>query len=301
MASITYIDGDWHDGNVPVIGATSHAIWLGSIVFDGARAFESVTPDLDRHCERVVNSACNLHLKSPLTAGEIMEIGLNGVRRFGPDAEVYIRPMLYADAGTGLLAPDPDSTRFVLTVFDAPMPTGEGFSTCLSPFRRPNSETAPTDAKASCHYPNSSRAIVDARNRGFQNPVMRDSMGHVAEFATANIWIGKDGVAVTPIPNDSFLNGITRQRLIALMRADGIEVQERTVQVAELHDVDEIFNSGNYGKVQPVTWFEDRKLQPGPDLPPGARVVLGFRTFGLKIAHGQCWTLLKLKQSNYRA
>lgn len=264
MASITYIDGDWHEGNVPVIGATSHAIWLGSIAFDGARAFENVTPDLDRHCERVVNSARSLHLESPLTAGEIMEIGLDGVRRFGPDAEVYIRPMLYADAGVGLLAPDPESTRFVLTVFDAPMPDGAGFSSCLSPFRRPTAETAPTDAKASCHYPNSSRAIVDARNRGFQNPVMCDAMGHVAEFATANIWIAKDGVAITPVPNESFLNGITRQRLIKLMRDDGIEVQERTVQVSELLEADEIFNSGNYGKVQPVTRFEDRKLQPGP-------------------------------------
>lgn len=264
MASITYIDGDWHEGNVPVIGATSHAIWLGSIAFDGARAFENVTPDLDRHCERVINSARSLHLQSPLTAGEIMEIGLDGVRRFGPDAEVYIRPMLYADAGVGLLAPDPESTRFVLTVFDAPMPDGGGFSSCLSPFRRPTAETAPTDAKASCHYPNSSRAIVDARNRGFQNPVMCDAMGHVAEFATANIWIAKDGVAITPVPNESFLNGITRQRLIKLMRDDGIEVQERTMQVSELLDADEIFNSGNYGKVQPVTRFEDRKLQPGP-------------------------------------
>lgn len=264
MAALTYIDGDWHEGNVPVIGATSHAIWLSSIVFDGARAFENVTPDLDRHCERVVNSARAFHLNPTLTAGEIMEIGLDGVNRFGPDAEVYIRPMFYADAGSGLLAPDPDSTRFVLTVFDAPMPTQEGFSCCLSAFRRPGPETAPTEAKASCHYPNSSRAIIDARDRGFQNPVMCDSLGHVAEFATSNIWLARDGVAITPIPNGSLLNGITRQRLIALLRADGIEVQERTVEVRELYEADEIFNSGNYGKVQPVTRFEDRKLQPGP-------------------------------------
>lgn len=264
MASITYIDGDWHDGNVPVIGATSHAIWLGSIVFDGARAFENVTPDIDLHCERVVNSARNMHMESPLSGEEIKEIALEGVRRFGPDAEVYIRPMLYADAAIGLLVPEPESTRFVLTVFDAPMPDGTGFATCLSPYRRPNSETAPTDAKASCHYPNSSRAIIEAQNRGFENPVMCDSLGHVAEFATANTWIVKDGVAITPIPNGSFVNGLTRQRLIGLMREDGIKVQERTVQVSELHEADEIFSSGNYGKVQPVTQFEDRKLELGP-------------------------------------
>ena len=263
MTALTFIDGDWHDGNVPIIGATSHAIWLGSIVFDGARAFENVTPDLDRHCQRVVNSARSLHLEPPITSDEIKEIGLDGVRRFGPDAEVYIRPMLYADAGSGLLVPDPASTRFVLTVFDAPMPKGEGFSACLSPFRRPNPETAPTEAKAPCHYPNSSRAIIDAHDRGFQNPVMCDSMGHVAEFATANIWIVKDSIAITPTPNGTFLNGITRQRLMTLMRDDAIEVQERTVQVAELYDADEIFNSGNYGKIQPVTQFEERKLQPG--------------------------------------
>jgi branched-chain amino acid aminotransferase len=86
----------------------------------------------------------------------------------------------------------------------------------------------------------------------------------VAEFATANIWIVRDGVAITPVPNGSFLNGITRQRLLGLMRDEGIEVQERTVTVSELHAADEIFNSGNYGKVQPVTKFEDRVLEPGP-------------------------------------
>jgi branched-chain amino acid aminotransferase len=264
LAALTYIDGDWHEGNVPVIGATSHAIWLGSIVFDGARAFENVTPDLDIHCQRVVNSAEAMHLNSPVSAGEIMEIGLQGVRRFGPDSELYIRPMLYADTGIDLIAPDPDSTRFVLTVFDSPMAKGGGFATCLSPYRRPNYETSPTDAKSPCHYPNSSRAIIDARQRGFQNPVMLDTLGHVAEFATANIWIVRDGVAITPVPNGSFLNGITRQRLLGLMRDEGIEVQERTVTVSELHAADEIFNSGNYGKVQPVTKFEDRVLEPGP-------------------------------------
>lgn len=264
MAAKTFIDGDWHDGNVPVIGATSHAIWLGSIAFDGARAFEGVTPDLDRHCQRAVNSARAMHLESPLSAEEIEEVARDGIARFGDGAELYIRPMLYADSGMGLLAPDPASTRFVLTVFDAPMPTGDGFSCCLSPYRRPGPETAPTDAKASCHYPNSSRAIIDARERGFMNPVMCDSLGHVAEFATANIWIVRDGVAITPVPNGSFLNGITRQRLIGLLREDGIEVEERTVHTAELLEADEIFNSGNYGKVQPVTRYEDRQLQAGP-------------------------------------
>jgi len=264
MASWTYVDGDWVAGNVPLIGADTHAIWLGSIAFDGARAFEGVIPDLDRHCQRLVNSATALSMKASLSAGEIEEIALDGVKRFAPDSALYIRPMFWAESALDLLVPNPDDTRFALTLFEAAMPKGAGFSCCLSSYRRPGPESSPTDAKASCHYPNSARAIIEARRRGFQNPVMRDALGHIAEFASANIWIVRDGVAITPVPNGSFLNGITRQRMIELLRAAGIHVVERTVGVDELLVADEIFNTGNYGKVQPVIRYEDRELQPGP-------------------------------------
>ncbi|NNE82498.1 MAG: branched-chain amino acid aminotransferase [Alphaproteobacteria bacterium] len=264
MVSQTYIDGDWIEGNVPLIGADSHAIWLGSITFDGARAFEGVTPDLDRHCQRLINSTKVMNMEPMLSAGEIEELALDGIKQFAPGSALYIRPMFWADAALDVLVPDPESTKFALTIFEAAMPTGAGFSCCLSNYRRPGPESAPTDAKASCHYPNSSRALVEARKRGYQNPVMRDGLGHVAEFATSNIWIVKDGIAITPVPNGSFLNGITRQRLIELMRADGMQVEERTVRVEDLMTADEIFNTGNYGKVQPVIRYEDRDLQPGP-------------------------------------
>ena len=263
MASRTYIDGDWMDGNVPIIGADSHAIWLGSITFDGARTFEGVTPDLDSHCHRLVKSTKVMNMEPSLSAGEIEEIALEGIKKFSPDSALYIRPMFWADSALDVVIPDPESTKFALTIFEATMPDNTGFSCSLSPYRRPGPETAPTNAKASCHYPNSSRALIEARKRGFQNPVLCDSSGHIAEFATSNIWIVKDGIAITPIPNGSFLNGITRQRLIALMRTDGITVIERTIKPEELETADEIFSTGNYGKVQPVNRYENRKIQPG--------------------------------------
>ncbi|MEK9660526.1 MAG: branched-chain amino acid aminotransferase, partial [Alphaproteobacteria bacterium] len=175
-----------------------------------------------------------------------------------------IRPMFFAESSIGLVLPDPDSTRFALVLHDAPMPDAAGFASCLSPFRRPGEETAPTGAKASCHYPNSGRALADARARGFGYPLMLDALGHVAEFATSNVWIVRDGVAITPIANGSFLAGITRRRLIELLRNDGIEVVEKTVDIDEVRTAEEIFSSGNYGKVQPVIRFEERDLQPGP-------------------------------------
>ena len=265
MAALTWIDGAWHEGNPKIIGATAHAAWLGSIAFDGARTFDGVTPDLDRHCQRVVRSCRLLGLNPNKTVDEVIEIARDGVRRYPADAELYIRPMFFAGASAGVIMPDPDSTEFVTTITEAPMPDGiEGFSATLSPLRRPAPDTAPTDAKASCLYPNGVRALMEAQKRGFRNAVMCDQIGNVSEFASANIWLVRDGVAITPAPNGTLLNGITRQRLIGLLRADGVEVVERSVRPEELLDADEIFSSGNYSKVSPVTRYEDRDLQPGP-------------------------------------
>ena len=155
MASRTYIDGDWMEGNVPIIGADSHAIWLGSITFDGARTFEGVTPDLDSHCHRLVKSTKVMNMEPSLSAGEIEEIALEGIKKFSPDSALYIRPMFWADSALDVVIPDPESTKFALTIFEATMPDNTGFSCSLSPYRRPGPETAPTNAKASCHYPNS--------------------------------------------------------------------------------------------------------------------------------------------------
>jgi branched-chain amino acid aminotransferase len=262
MASWTYIDGEWHPGNPPILGPMTHAMWLASLVFDGARAFEGTTPDLDRHCARVVASAKALNLGPMLTPGEIEDVAREGIGHFPEGAALYIRPMFWAEEG--FIGGDPDTTRFALSVYDLAMPSAEGFSAGLSRFRRPSPESAPTDAKAACHYPNSGRAIAELQARGFDNAVMLDPLGNVAEFASANLFFAKDGVVVTPEPNRTFLNGITRQRVIRLLRQSGVEVHERVVTPEELLTADEIFATGNYGKVQSVRRYERHELRPGP-------------------------------------
>ena len=122
---------------------------------------------------------------------------------------------------------------------------------------------APTDAKASCLYPNASRALREATQKGFDNAVLRDPLNNVAELATANLFLAKDGVVHTPVPNGTFLNGVTRQRVISLLREDNIEVQERTVTIADLESADEMFASGNHAKVQPIIRYENRDMQAG--------------------------------------
>jgi len=170
-----------------------------------------------------------------------------------------------AKGGAGPITVDPDSTQFLLCIYVAPMRAGTPLTLglCRS-IRRPTPESAPTDAKASCLYPNSSRGVAEMSKRGFQNGVVLDAVGNVAETCSSNIFLAKDGVVATPIPNGTFLAGITRNRTVKLLRNAGLRVDERTITTAELDDADEIFTTGNAGKVQPVSRYESRDLQPGP-------------------------------------
>lgn len=261
----TFFDGRWHEGNVPLWGARTHAIWLGSSVFDGARVFEGVAPDLDLHCARVNASAKTMYLKPNVSVDEMVGLTREGMTKFAKDVTLYVRPMYWAERpGPMALAPDPDSTRFALTLYDAPMRRPDGFSITLSPFRRPTWDTAPVDAKAGCLYPNNARALFEAKSRGFDNAIVCDVAGNVAELANSNLFMGKDGVVFTPIPNGTFLAGITRMRVIGLLRDAGITAIEKVLRHADFESADEIFSTGNASKVLPITRIGERALQPGP-------------------------------------
>jgi len=261
----TFFEGQWHEGNVPLWGVRTHAIWLGSSVFDGARVFEGVAPDLDQHCARVNASAKTMYLKPNVSVDEWMGLVREGMAKFDKGTPLYVRPMYWAErAGPMALPPDPDSTRFALALYDTPMRKPDGFSITLSPFRRPTYETAPVDAKAGCLYPNNARAMFEAKSRGFDNCIVRDVAGNVAELANSNVFMAKDGVVRTPIPNSTFLAGITRKRVIGLLREAGVEVIETVMRYEDFEAADEIFSTGNASKVLPVTRIGERSLQPGP-------------------------------------
>jgi branched-chain amino acid aminotransferase len=130
--------------------------------------------------------------------------------------------------------------------------------------RRPTPESAPVEAKAGCLYPNNARALSDARSRGFDNPLMCDMSGNIAELATANSFMARGGVVFTPAANGTYLAGITRNRVIGLLRTSGATVVETALRYSDFQSADEIFSTGNCSKVSPVTRIDDRPLQPGP-------------------------------------
>lgn len=263
VTSICYYNGAWGVGEVPLMTSATNAAWLANAVFDGARAFEGVAPDLDLHCQRSIRSAEGLLMKPPVSAERVLELAREGIAKFPANAALYIRPMFWAE--TGLVAIDPDSTRFALVIHKSPLPDpARGFSLCLSPYRRCSPEQAPTHAKAACLYPMAGMAIADAKRRGFDNAVMCDPIGNVAELTAQNLMIVKNGVVHTPVPNGTFLNGITRQRVIGLLEKDGIAVHQRTIRPAELLEADELFSTGNHGKVVPCVRYEAHDLALGP-------------------------------------
>ena len=262
---LTYFNGTWHTGNVPIINAADHGAWLGSNVFDGARYFNGVAPDLLAHCQRVNNSAEALMLKPSVEANDMVEIIWEGLKQYEADAAVYIRPMYWAiDGDLTAIVPNQESIGFAICLEQIPLaPESKTVSLTKTKFRRPVLEDAVVNAKAGCLYPNNARMLVEARSKGFSNALVTDAMGNVAETATANIFMVKDGEVFTPIPNGTFLSGITRARHISNLSAAGIKVHETVLAYSDFETADEIFMSGNMNKVTAVTAFEDFQFQIG--------------------------------------
>ena len=261
----TFWRGDWHQGDLRVLGAASHGTWLGSLVFDGARLFEGVAPDLDRHSARVNDSARALGLKPTLSGGEIEALTFEGLKKFEPGTDVYIRPMYWAeDSDIGILPAKPDSTEFALCLEEMPMVPPAGFTITTTRFRRPTMEVMPVNAKAACLYANNARMVREAQAKGYHNALCCDANGNVAELATSNVFMARGGEVFTPIPNGTFLNGITRQRVIGLLREAGVSVHEVTLSVDDFREAEEIFSTGNISKVVPVIGFDGSELQFGP-------------------------------------
>ncbi len=261
----SFFEGGWHEGNLAIMGVRTHGAWLASTVFDGARRMGGRFPDLAAHCERVNRSALAFGLEAPVSAERWIELARDGAARFAPDRDLYIRPMYWAETGLGGgVLFDPASTAWCMTVHEAPLPEPRGAAVTLSPYRRPGADVAPVEAKAGALYPNGARALREAAARGFGNCLMTDGLGNIAELANANVFMARGGVVSTPVPNGSFLDGITRRRVIALLRADGVEVVERTLRYADFEAADEIFSTGNFQKVAPINRIDGRELGIGP-------------------------------------
>ena len=262
----TYFEGDWHDGDVPIMKAADHGSWLGTTVFDGARYVQGVAPDLHAHCARVNRSAEALMIRPTVSTEDMVQIAWEGLGRYPGDAAVYIRPMYWSLEATRLaVVPEVGPTGFCICLEEIPMAPPEAtVRLTTTRFRRPVLEDAVVNAKAGCLYPNNARMLVEANSKGYDNALVADAMGNVAESATANVFMVKDGEVFTPIANGTFLSGITRARHIGNLSKANVTVHETVLSFDDFRQADEVFMSGNMSKVTPVTEFGGTHYQYGP-------------------------------------
>ena len=204
-------------------------------------------------------------LDPTMTPVDMVGIVKEGLLSYDSQSAVYIRPMYWAlDGGDSLVLPKENSTAFSICLEEIPMASSSvSVTLARTRFRRPVLEDNVVNAKAGCLYPNNARMLAEVRAKGFSNALVSDANGNVAETATANIFMVKDGDIFTPIPNGTFLAGITRNRHISNLLASGHKVHERVLSFQDVHDADEVFMSGNMMKVTPVKSFDSTNYQIG--------------------------------------
>ena len=262
----TYFEKNWHKGNIPIMNAADHGSWLGSTVFDGARYFDGVAPDLLAHCERLNQSAKAMGLVPTYSEKEIYDLIIEGLANYTKQSAVYIRPMYWGIGnGYSAIVPDADNIGFCICLEEIPMASDTNTTTLTrTSFHRPILTDNLCNAKAGCLYPNNARMLQEASTKGFNNALVADAVGNVAETATSNVFLVKDGEIFTPIPNGTFLAGITRSRHIQNLKSDGYQVNECVLKFEDFSRADEVFLTGNMTKITPVSLFDDIKYEIGP-------------------------------------
>ena len=262
----TYFEKNWHKGNIPIMNAADHGSWLGSTVFDGARYFDGVAPDLLAHCERLNQSAKAMGLVPTYSEREIYDLILEGLTNYTKQSAVYIRPMYWGIGnGYSAIVPDAANIGFCICLEEIPMASDTNTTTLTrTSFHRPILTDNLCNAKAGCLYPNNARMLQEASTKGFNNALVADAVGNVAETATSNVFLVKDGEIFTPIPNGTFLAGITRSRHIQNLKSDGYQVNECILKFEDFSRADEVFLTGNMTKITPVSLFDDIKYEIGP-------------------------------------
>ena len=242
----------WREANVHVL---THGLHYASSVFEGQRAYSGVIFKLSEHSERLRKSASLLGFELPWTAAEI-DAACNEVLKASGLTDAYMRPVAWL--GSEKMGVSPTGTRPHLAIaawewgkYYDPAKFDAGIRLTIAPWRRPAPYTAPTQSKAAGLYMIAMMSRQHAEATGYDDAMMFDWRGQVAEATGANIFFVRDGSLHTPTP-DCFLDGITRRTVIDLARRRGVEVTERAIWPDEMESFEQAFLTGTAAEVTPV-------------------------------------------------
>ena len=273
-ASSPYDDRDgsiWFDGKlVPwreaKVHVLTHALHYASCVFEGERVYGGRIFKLREHSQRLIDSAHILGFEIPWTRDQIDAACVETVKAMAIK-DGYVRPIAWRGAEQMGVAAQLTKIHLAIAVWEWPAYFGpeakaKGIRMCWSKWARPAPHTAPTQAKAAGLYMICTLSKHDAEARGYEDALMLDWRGQIAEATGANIFLAINGELHTPTP-DCFLNGITRQTVIELARARQLKVVERAVWPVDLFDAQEVFVTGSAAEVTPVSEIGQHRFKPG--------------------------------------
>ena len=256
---------EWRNANVHVL---NHGLHYASCVFEGLRIYNGKIFKLDEHIERLFKSAKILDLDIPYNYQEVVDISKEIILKQNI-SDGYVRPVVWRGSEMMAISAKKGSTNLAIAAWEwpsyfSPKKLLQGIKLNVSKWLRPSPESAPTDSKAAGLYMICSLSKHEAEKLGFDDALMLDYRGYVAEATGANIFFVKENELFTPVA-DCFLNGITRQTVIQIAQENNIKVHEKHFQLDFLKTCDEVFLTGTAVEITPVSSindfnFEERKL-----------------------------------------
>ncbi len=262
-----WLDGkfvDWDKANFHII---THALHYGTAVFEGIRCYKTKNGPavfrLDDHLNRLFYSANCLGMKVNLGNGDLRMAIKNLVLSNGLE-DCYIRPLIFYSSDQMGLLPETDKVSIAVACWPWILRTGasSGVRVMTSKFIRPHPASVPIEAKISGHYSNSVMASQEAKNAGFDEALLLDYRGCVAEGPGENIFLVKNSALVTPAKG-TILAGITRDSIIRLAKDKGLQVLEREIKPPELKEADEVFFVGTAAEIWPVLKIDGSRINNG--------------------------------------
>ncbi|MEM8848501.1 MAG: branched-chain amino acid aminotransferase [Pseudomonadota bacterium] len=261
-----WMDGklvDWRDANVHLL---THAMHYASSVFEGERAYGGTIFESRKHSERLIASGRELDMEIPWTVDEIEAAKYETMKANGLE-DAYVRVLAWRGAGEDMgVSSMKNPVRMAVATWawgnyygDAKM---KGAKLDIAKWKRPSPETAPYKAKAAGLYMIATMSKHAAEAKGCSDAMMFDYRGYVAEATGANIFFVKDGEVHTPDP-DCFLNGITRQTVVGMLKDRQIKVHERHIMPEELESFEQCWLTGTAAEVTPVGQIGDYTFEVG--------------------------------------
>ena len=277
---ICYFEGDWVAMRDAKVSIMTHAFMYGTATFEGIRAYWN--PEQKRlyglkvreHVERLRQSCRILLMTDVPSVDELTRLIVETVRRNGFTQDAYIRPSFYKSTkAIGVRLHDLENELYIITVpFGDYIDTNAGVKVMSSSWRRNADEALPARGKIVGGYVNMAFQKSEAEMNGFDEAIVLTASGHVNEASAANVFVVRDGVALTPPVYDDLLEGVTRKAIVELLENEGIPTEVRSIDRSELYVADEMFLCGTGVQISPVVEVDHRPVGSG-EVGPIARLV----------------------------